>query len=147
MASPVPKKYLPPLSIMWSVLTCVFLTRCALCPHFCRRHLQTNMAVRLCDVASLLRSGSWAAEPWTGVCGTSSSLLILISYFSSLLSFQSWPVSCGAPHYISSLWIMERRVSSPGSLCPKLNSNFPKRFRATRCSIVVTSPKSAPFLL
>nr|XP_041567329.1 ELAV-like protein 2 isoform X9 [Taeniopygia guttata] len=25
------------------------------------------MAVRLCDVASLLRSGSWAAEPWTGV--------------------------------------------------------------------------------
>uniref|UniRef100_A0A667YAQ1 ELAV-like protein n=1 Tax=Myripristis murdjan TaxID=586833 RepID=A0A667YAQ1_9TELE len=24
------------------------------------------MAVRLCDVASLLRSGSWAAEPWTG---------------------------------------------------------------------------------
>ncbi|KAG7314145.1 hypothetical protein KOW79_022641 [Hemibagrus wyckioides] len=32
-----------------------------------RRHLQTNMAVRLCDVASLLRSGSWAAEPWTGV--------------------------------------------------------------------------------
>lgn len=27
------------------------------------------MAVRLCDVASLLRSGSWAAEPWTGVCG------------------------------------------------------------------------------
>ncbi|KAB5518345.1 hypothetical protein PHYPO_G00164680 [Pangasianodon hypophthalmus] len=31
-----------------------------------RRHLQTNMAVRLCDVASLLRSGSWAAEPWTG---------------------------------------------------------------------------------
>ncbi|XP_044795709.1 ELAV-like protein 2 isoform X12 [Bubalus bubalis] len=33
-------------------------------PH--RRQLQTNMAVRLCDVASLLRSGSWAAEPWTG---------------------------------------------------------------------------------
>ncbi|XP_040397131.1 ELAV-like protein 2 isoform X5 [Cygnus olor] len=32
-----------------------------------RRQLQTNMAVRLCDVASLLRSGSWAAEPWTGV--------------------------------------------------------------------------------
>ncbi|NXD46507.1 ELAV2 protein, partial [Copsychus sechellarum] len=31
-----------------------------------RRQLQTNMAVRLCDVASLLRSGSWAAEPWTG---------------------------------------------------------------------------------
>lgn len=66
----------PPLcSMMWSVLTCVCvcvsLTRCALCPHFCRRHLQTNMAVRLCDVASLLRSGSWAAEPWTGVCGTS----------------------------------------------------------------------------
>ncbi|XP_059580638.1 ELAV-like protein 2 isoform X9 [Alligator mississippiensis] len=30
------------------------------------RQLQTNMAVRLCDVASLLRSGSWAAEPWTG---------------------------------------------------------------------------------
>lgn len=29
------------------------------------------MAVRLCDVASLLRSGSWAPEPWTGVCGTS----------------------------------------------------------------------------
>ncbi|KAL2090298.1 hypothetical protein ACEWY4_014986 [Coilia grayii] len=25
------------------------------------------MAVRLCDVTSLLRSGSWAAEPWTGV--------------------------------------------------------------------------------
>ncbi|XP_075682418.1 ELAV-like protein 2 isoform X3 [Rhinoderma darwinii] len=25
------------------------------------------MAVRLCDVASLLRSGSWATEPWTGV--------------------------------------------------------------------------------
>ncbi|XP_077356093.1 ELAV-like protein 2 isoform X10 [Festucalex cinctus] len=25
------------------------------------------MAVRLCDVASLLRSGSWASEPWTGV--------------------------------------------------------------------------------
>ncbi|XP_047451617.1 ELAV-like protein 2 isoform X2 [Mugil cephalus] len=25
------------------------------------------MAVRLCDVASLLRSGSWAPEPWTGV--------------------------------------------------------------------------------
>ncbi|XP_075682462.1 ELAV-like protein 2 isoform X8 [Rhinoderma darwinii] len=24
------------------------------------------MAVRLCDVASLLRSGSWATEPWTG---------------------------------------------------------------------------------
>ncbi|XP_015233684.1 ELAV-like protein 2 isoform X1 [Cyprinodon tularosa] len=24
------------------------------------------MAVRLCDVASLLRSGSWAPEPWTG---------------------------------------------------------------------------------
>ncbi|XP_059825084.1 ELAV-like protein 2 isoform X4 [Hypanus sabinus] len=24
------------------------------------------MAVRLCDVATLLRSGSWAAEPWTG---------------------------------------------------------------------------------
>ncbi|XP_077400313.1 ELAV-like protein 2 isoform X3 [Vanacampus margaritifer] len=24
------------------------------------------MAVRLCDVASLLRSGSWASEPWTG---------------------------------------------------------------------------------
>uniref|UniRef100_A0ACB8ES27 ELAV-like protein 2 n=1 Tax=Sphaerodactylus townsendi TaxID=933632 RepID=A0ACB8ES27_9SAUR len=33
---------------------------------FIRRQLQTNMAVRLCDVASLLRSGSWAAEPWTG---------------------------------------------------------------------------------
>ncbi|KAK2521480.1 Elavl2 [Columba livia] len=33
---------------------------------FQRRQLQTNMAVRLCDVASLLRSGSWAAEPWTG---------------------------------------------------------------------------------
>ncbi|XP_072553728.1 ELAV-like protein 2 isoform X3 [Paramormyrops kingsleyae] len=32
-----------------------------------RRQLHTNMAVRLCDVASLLRSGSWAAEPWTGV--------------------------------------------------------------------------------
>ncbi|XP_061921202.1 ELAV-like protein 2 isoform X6 [Entelurus aequoreus] len=31
-----------------------------------RRHLQANMAVRLCDVASLLRSGSWAPEPWTG---------------------------------------------------------------------------------
>uniref|UniRef100_A0A3B3TTH6 ELAV-like protein n=1 Tax=Poecilia latipinna TaxID=48699 RepID=A0A3B3TTH6_9TELE len=31
-----------------------------------RRQLQTNMAVRLCDVASLLRSGSWAPEPWTG---------------------------------------------------------------------------------
>ena len=37
---------------------------------FCRRQLQTNMAVRLCDVASLLRSGSWAAEPWTGVSGS-----------------------------------------------------------------------------
>ncbi|XP_063996906.1 ELAV-like protein 2 isoform X2 [Pogoniulus pusillus] len=34
--------------------------------YFGRRQLQTNMAVRLCDVASLLRSGSWAAEPWTG---------------------------------------------------------------------------------
>ncbi|XP_036002366.1 ELAV-like protein 2 isoform X3 [Fundulus heteroclitus] len=31
-----------------------------------RRQLQTDMAVRLCDVASLLRSGSWAPEPWTG---------------------------------------------------------------------------------
>ncbi|XP_077356088.1 ELAV-like protein 2 isoform X6 [Festucalex cinctus] len=31
------------------------------------KHLRTNMAVRLCDVASLLRSGSWASEPWTGV--------------------------------------------------------------------------------
>ncbi|KAL4641518.1 ELAV-like protein 2 isoform X1 [Arapaima gigas] len=31
-----------------------------------RRQLHTIMAVRLCDVASLLRSGSWAAEPWTG---------------------------------------------------------------------------------
>ncbi|XP_077356089.1 ELAV-like protein 2 isoform X7 [Festucalex cinctus] len=30
------------------------------------KHLRTNMAVRLCDVASLLRSGSWASEPWTG---------------------------------------------------------------------------------
>ncbi|XP_015233685.1 ELAV-like protein 2 isoform X2 [Cyprinodon tularosa] len=28
------------------------------------------MAVRLCDVASLLRSGSWAPEPWTGVIAT-----------------------------------------------------------------------------
>ncbi len=27
----------------------------------------TIMAIRLCDVASLLRSGSWAAKPWTGV--------------------------------------------------------------------------------
>ncbi|XP_051044124.1 ELAV-like protein 2 isoform X4 [Phodopus roborovskii] len=36
-------------------------------PSRSRRQLQTNMAVRLCDVASLLRSGSWAAEPWTGV--------------------------------------------------------------------------------
>ncbi|XP_036019603.1 ELAV-like protein 2 isoform X2 [Mus musculus] len=35
-------------------------------PSRSRRQLQTNMAVRLCDVASLLRSGSWAAEPWTG---------------------------------------------------------------------------------
>lgn len=45
------------------------LTYSTFCVHICRRQLQTNMAVRLCDVASLLRSGSWAAEPWTGVCG------------------------------------------------------------------------------
>ncbi|XP_077444984.1 ELAV-like protein 2 isoform X2 [Stigmatopora argus] len=32
-----------------------------------RHQLITEMAVRLCDVASLLRSGSWASEPWTGV--------------------------------------------------------------------------------
>ncbi|XP_077445000.1 ELAV-like protein 2 isoform X11 [Stigmatopora argus] len=31
-----------------------------------RHQLITEMAVRLCDVASLLRSGSWASEPWTG---------------------------------------------------------------------------------
>ncbi|XP_057711710.1 ELAV-like protein 2 isoform X3 [Corythoichthys intestinalis] len=28
------------------------------------------MAVRLCDVASLLRSGAWPSEPWTGVLAT-----------------------------------------------------------------------------
>ena len=53
----------------WFVaLSCSSNIRYFLCP-YCRRQLQTNMAVRLCDVASLLRSGSWAAEPWTGVCG------------------------------------------------------------------------------
>lgn len=49
----------------------VDLTWSTFCVHIFRRQLQTNMAVRLCDVASLLRSGSWAPEPWTGVCGTS----------------------------------------------------------------------------
>nr|XP_061816155.1 ELAV-like protein 2 isoform X4 [Nerophis lumbriciformis] len=39
------------------------------------RHLQANMAVRLCDVASLLRSGSWAPEPWTGVIAAMESQL------------------------------------------------------------------------
>nr|XP_057923964.1 ELAV-like protein 2 isoform X5 [Doryrhamphus excisus]XP_057923965.1 ELAV-like protein 2 isoform X5 [Doryrhamphus excisus] len=33
------------------------------------------MAVRLCDVASLLRSGSWAPEPWTGVIAAMESQL------------------------------------------------------------------------
>ncbi|XP_045081064.1 ELAV-like protein 2 isoform X2 [Coregonus clupeaformis] len=47
-----------PSSIIQIVVNCI---------HHIRRELQTNMAVRLCDVASLLRSGSWAAEPWTGV--------------------------------------------------------------------------------
>lgn len=61
----------------WHVITsdCYFvlvdLTWSTFCVHIFRRQLQTNMAVRLCDVASLLRSGSWAPEPWTGVCGTS----------------------------------------------------------------------------
>nr|XP_057923960.1 ELAV-like protein 2 isoform X2 [Doryrhamphus excisus] len=40
-----------------------------------RHHLQANMAVRLCDVASLLRSGSWAPEPWTGVIAAMESQL------------------------------------------------------------------------
>lgn len=59
---------------MWSPLTVAYvlvdLTWSPFCVHIFRRQLQTNMAVRLCDVASLLRSGSWASEPWTGVCGT-----------------------------------------------------------------------------
>lgn len=64
----------PPNADMWSSLTVAFvvvdLTWSTFCVHIFRRQLQTNMAVRLCDVASLLRSGSWAPEPWTGVCGT-----------------------------------------------------------------------------
>lgn len=83
---PLPKKLNPSPSFCTDVICSdrsVLLTRCALCPHFCRRHLRTNMAVRLCDVASLLRSGSWAAEPWTGVCGTSSSYLLILFIFIS----------------------------------------------------------------
>lgn len=66
----------PPPPEKWHVITsdCCFvlvdLTWSTFCVHIFRRQLQTNMAVRLCDVASLLRSGSWAPEPWTGVCGT-----------------------------------------------------------------------------
>ncbi len=67
--------FFPPNNDMWSPLTVAFvlvdLTWSTFCVHIFRRQLQTNMAVRLCDVASLLRSGSWAPEPWTGVCGTS----------------------------------------------------------------------------
>lgn len=66
--------FTPPNADMWSSLTVAFvvvdLTWSTFCVHIFRRQLQTNMAVRLCDVASLLRSGSWAPEPWTGVCGT-----------------------------------------------------------------------------
>lgn len=65
----------PTLTMTFHHLTVTFhdvvLTWSTLCVHIFRRELQTNMAVRLCDVASLLRSGSWAPEPWTGVCGTS----------------------------------------------------------------------------
>lgn len=79
---PVKKKNLASSSSpqQWHVITsdfCFFafvvvdLTWSTFCVHIFRRQLQTNMAVRLCDVASLLRSGSWAPEPWTGVCGTS----------------------------------------------------------------------------
>lgn len=71
----------PPNNDMWSSLTVAFvlvdLTWSTFCVHIFRRQLQTNMAVRLCDVASLLRSGSWAPEPWTGVCGT---FLLFISF-------------------------------------------------------------------
>lgn len=65
----------PPNNDMLIASDCCFvlvdLTWSTFCVHIFRRQLQTNMAVRLCDVASLLRSGSWAPEPWTGVCGTS----------------------------------------------------------------------------
>lgn len=75
MDSQFQKMLPPPMTSdhQWLLLLfLVDLTLSTFCVHICRRQLQTSiMAVRLCDVASLLRSGSWAAEPWTGVCGTS----------------------------------------------------------------------------
>ncbi|TKS92719.1 ELAV-like protein 2 [Collichthys lucidus] len=74
------------------------------------------MAVRLCDVASLLRSGSWAPEPWTGVCGTSCNRLARRPAF--CLSAQAIPMMLALLYFDAQIKFIT--CSIPARKAPKL---------------------------